>query len=119
MDNAPVSRWHQDRHAPRLERSHTQAMAKGMGQRPTTHDAWDKNPRSGGKKVGQFVLTQRPYRERMADFPESDLVAEGGLWATVEEYQTLQGGDPEKVMVVIRFCKLPGVQRRAGNPGIL
>jgi hypothetical protein len=84
-----------------------------------THDAWDKNPRSGGKKVGQFVLTQRPYRERMADFPESDLVAEGGLWATVEEYQTLQGGDPEKVMVVIRFCKLPGVQRRAGNPGIL
>ena len=70
------------------------------------HSAWDKNPRCKGKMVGSFKLTARPYRERLGDFPETDLAAEGGLWATVQDYIDLQGGDPEKVMVVIRFCKL-------------
>jgi hypothetical protein len=70
------------------------------------HDAWDKLPRSNGKKIGRFTLTARPYRERLGDFPESDLAAEGGLWPTVQDYIDLQGGDPEKVMVVIRFRKL-------------
>lgn len=72
------------------------------------HDAWDKNPRNGGKKVGTFMMTARPYRERLGDFPESDLAAEGGLWATVQDYIDLQGGDPGKVLVVIRFRKLTG-----------
>lgn len=70
------------------------------------HDAWDKNPRCKGKKVGTFMMTARPYRERLGDFPAEDLEAEGGLWATVEDYQQLQGGDPEKVLTVIRFRKL-------------
>lgn len=54
------------------------------------------------------MMTARPYRERLGDFPESDLAAEGGLWPTVADYIKLQGGDPEKVLVVIRFCKLAG-----------
>ena len=70
------------------------------------HDAWDKNPRCKGQKVGTFMMTARPYRERLGDFPESDLAAEGGLWPTVQDYINLQGGDQDKVLVVIRFRKL-------------
>jgi hypothetical protein len=72
------------------------------------HDAYDKSPRSKGKKVGTFMMTARPYRERLGDFPESDLAAEGGLWATVQDYIDLQGGDQNKVLTVIRFRKLEG-----------
>ena len=70
------------------------------------HSAWDKNPRNGGQRVGSCRLTARPYRERLGDFPAEDLAAEGGLWATVQDYIDLMGGDPDKVLVVIRFCKL-------------
>ncbi len=79
---------------------------KTWDEQRLTHDAWDKNPRCKGKKVGKFILTARPYRERLGDFPESDLAAEGGLWPTVQDYINLQGGDQDKVLVVIRFCKL-------------
>jgi hypothetical protein len=72
------------------------------------HDGWDKNPRSKGKKVGTFALTARPYRERLGDFPESDLAAEGGLWPAVQDYIDLQGRDGSKELVVIRFRKLTG-----------
>ncbi|MBW4554114.1 MAG: hypothetical protein KME35_23875 [Aphanocapsa sp. GSE-SYN-MK-11-07L] len=70
------------------------------------HDAYDKSPRCGGRKVGTFKLTARPYRERLGDFPESDLADEGGLWETVQEYIDLQGGQPDQVLTVVRFCKL-------------
>ena len=56
------------------------------------------------------MLTCRPYREKLGDFPEADLVAEGGLWKSVEEYIQLQGGDCEKVLVVIRFKKVEDVE---------
>jgi hypothetical protein len=83
-----------------------QQWCKAWDERRLVHDAWDKCPRNGGKKVGSFVLTCRPYREKLGDFPEDDLVAEGNLWSSVEEYIDLQGGDPEKVLVVVRFYKL-------------
>ncbi len=86
--------------------SYFQRWCNAWDEDRKTHDAWDKNPRCKGQKVGRFILTARPYRERLGDFPESDLAAEGGLWATVQDYINLQGGDPEKVMVVIRFKKI-------------
>ena len=43
------------------------------------------------------MMTARPYRERLGDFPESDLAAEEGLWPTVQDYIELQAGDPDKV----------------------
>jgi hypothetical protein len=79
---------------------------KAWDEQRLIHNAWDKNPRCKGKKVGMFILTARPYRERLGDFPESDLAAEGGLWATVQDYIDLQGGNPDKEFVVIRFRKL-------------
>lgn len=71
-----------------------------------THDAWDKSPHRKGQKIGTFTLTARPYRERLGDFPESDLAAEGGSWETVQDYIDLQGGDPDKELVVLRFRKI-------------
>lgn len=38
--------------------------------------------------------------------PESDLEAEGGLWATKEEFVELFGGDQEEVVAVVRFIPL-------------
>jgi hypothetical protein len=70
------------------------------------HDAYDKSPRYGGKKVGVFLLTERPYSERLGDFPPSDLLAEGGFWATVNDYIGYQGGNPQEIITVIRFIRL-------------
>jgi hypothetical protein len=81
---------------------------KVWDERKLVHDAWDKNPRCKGQKVGTFILTARPYRERLGDFPAYDLETEGGLWKTVEDYQGLQGGNPETVLTVVRYCKLTG-----------
>jgi hypothetical protein len=81
---------------------------KAWDERRLVHSAWDKNPRCKGKEVGTFILTAKPYRERLGDFPEHDLAAEGGLWETVEDYINLQGGDPDKVLTVVSVCKLTG-----------
>jgi hypothetical protein len=81
---------------------------KAWDERRLVHAAWDKNPRNEGKQVGTFILTARPYRERLGDFPEYDLAAEGGLWPTVQDYIKLQGGDPDKILTVLRICKLIG-----------
>jgi hypothetical protein len=83
-----------------------QQWCKAWDERRLVHDAYDKSPRCGGHKVGEFRLTARPYREQLGDFPESDLAAEGGLWGSVQDYIDLQGGDPDKAFVVIRFSKL-------------
>lgn len=70
------------------------------------HDAWDKLPYAGGKKVGRFRLTCRPYLERLIDMPESDLVAEGGMAETLAEFRQLVGGTLQERLAVIRFEKL-------------
>lgn len=66
------------------------------------HDAYDRSPRIGGHKVGQIKLTCRPYRERLADMPDQDLIEEGGLWSSKSEFIELFGG-PDLTPVVIRF----------------
>jgi hypothetical protein len=35
--------------------------------------------------------------------PESDLIAEGGLWQTRDEFISFIGGDPLRRVAVIRF----------------
>ena len=67
------------------------------------HDAWDKVPYCGGKKIGRFRLTCRPYLERLADMPESDLAAEGGMVETLAEFYWLIGSGPEEQVAVVRF----------------
>ncbi len=75
------------------------------------HDGYDRLPRAGGHKIGEFKLTCEPYRERLADMPESDLIAEGNLWRDKQEFIDLQGGDPEKVLAVVRLVLIPPQDR--------
>lgn len=65
------------------------------------HDAYDRSPRNGGRKVGSIVLTCRPYLEPLCAMPESDLEAEGGLWPTLDAF--IGDTDPRKPIPVIRF----------------
>jgi len=69
------------------------------------HDAVDKALYRGGKRIGKLRLTCRPYQEWLGDMPESDLKAEGGLWASKREFIDLFGGDSEQVVTVVRFVK--------------
>jgi uncharacterized protein YqfB (UPF0267 family) len=64
--------------------------------------AYNRSPRFGGQRVAYIRLTADPYWERLADMPEADLAAEGGLWATREEFIAAMGG-PEQTVWVIRF----------------
>ena len=71
------------------------------------YDAYDKSPRNGGKKIGTITLTQRPYREPLSMLTESELLAEGGMCSTVEEFCALVGKEPEDEAAVIRFVFEP------------
>jgi hypothetical protein len=53
--------------------------------------------------VGTIRLTCEPYKERLADMPEGDVVAEGGLWASKQEFIEAFGGGPDLAVVVVRF----------------
>ncbi|HDY87563.1 MAG TPA: hypothetical protein ENH82_05525 [bacterium] len=70
------------------------------------HDAYDKLPRNGGKKIGQLQLTERPYRYLLKYMTAEDLIAEGGMCSTIKEFCELVGFTPEKQMTVIWFKKL-------------
>lgn len=43
-------------------------------------DAYDKNPRNGGHKIGLARLTHTPYQESTSQFPPEDYEAEGFKW---------------------------------------
>lgn len=67
------------------------------------HSAWNKcSFVKGAKKVADIRLTQLPYQERLGDMPQSDLDAEGGLWASKNEFINLFGS-PDTVVWVVRF----------------
>ena len=67
------------------------------------HDAYDNNPRLGGKKIGRIRLTKRPYLEYLRDMPIEDLIHEGGMCDTLEEFYSFVCCDPDRLMTVIRF----------------
>jgi len=81
------------------------------------HQAWDKSPRAGGKRVGPIRLTCEPYKERLGDMPEGDVEAEGGIWESKREFIELFGGDPDLAVVVIRFELIRPGQTEEGRPG--
>ena len=51
------------------------------------HLAYDRNPRIGGKKVGDVQIERVPYPERLCDIPDEDFELEG--LAYMEEKGTL------------------------------
>ena len=70
------------------------------------HDAWDNIPIAGGSKIGEFRLTAKPYRERLADMPVEDLAAEGGMCSTLDDFYQLIGMSETDIVTAIRFEKL-------------
>jgi hypothetical protein len=82
--------------------THFQRWVKAWREGRHIHEAWDRLPHIGGKRRAWIRLTCEPYQERLCDMPESDVEAEGGLWASKEEFISLFG-DPEKVVAVVRF----------------
>lgn len=70
------------------------------------HDAYDNIPRAGGRKIGQFELINKPYREKLSDMPVDDLIAEGGMCSSIEEFIEFIGKNPNDTVSVIRFIKV-------------
>ncbi len=70
------------------------------------HDAWDKLPRAGGKFIGKFRLTARPYPQRLLYMSKEDLRAEGGMCKTKSEFWDFIGMKPDDFVTVITFEKL-------------
>ena len=70
------------------------------------HDAYDNIPRAGGTKIGKIKLVDKPYREKLADMPLEDLIAEGGMCSTRDEFIKFIGKTPNDTVSVIRFVKV-------------
>ena len=87
--------------------SYIKTWQKAWDEGRTKHHAYDRSPRNGGKQVGWIELTERPYREALYMLPEADLVAEGGMCATLEEFCELVGKKVDAVACVVRFQFVP------------
>jgi len=84
--------------------------------------ALNKDKRNGGEQIGWCKLTCAPYKERLSEMPESDVAAEGGMVATVEEFVSKYfEGDRDLQVWVVRFEfvpleeKQPAIAQRAGG----
>jgi hypothetical protein len=64
--------------------------------------AYDKNPRVGGKRVAILRLTEDPYKEQLGDMTDREEKLEGGLWGSAEAFIEAMG-HPSLEVWVIRF----------------
>jgi hypothetical protein len=82
-----------------------QAWQRSFDADPTRrHIAVNKCLAYGGKSIGSLTLTARPYLERLADMPHEDLVHEGGMCNSVQEFiDRYFDGDSDRMVTVIRF----------------
>ena len=68
------------------------------------HVAVDKCLAYGGKQIGTIVLKERPYLEKLADMKEEELLREGGMCNTIEEFiDRYFGGNGDQMVTVVRF----------------
>jgi len=72
-----------DSHAAKFCNAFDRAVAAGQQLRVP---AIDKAYHAGGKQIGWCVISSQPYKQRLGDMPESDLLAEGGMSATVVDF---------------------------------
>lgn len=76
---------------------------KAWTLRNLIHDAYDKNPRNGGVKIGTIKLTACPHLQILKNMKYNDLIAEGGMVHSVEDFCKLIGKKPNDVVTVIKF----------------
>lgn len=68
------------------------------------HTAVDKCLAYGGKRIGLIELTARPELESLYKMPPEDLIREGGMCTTVDEFVAAYfGGNAEQEVAVVRF----------------
>jgi hypothetical protein len=102
LPNKSVTRrdW-KDSYGSQFIRAFERAAAIGKKLRvPAT----DKAYYAGGKQIGWLIISEAPYKEALKNMPQVDLIAEGGMCATVEEFAAKYfKGDLEKEVWVLGF----------------
>lgn len=68
-----------------------------------TIQAYDKNPRNGGKRIALIRLTKMPQKEPLSAMTMKDIEEEGGLWESVDQFIEGFGGDPDMKVWVVKF----------------
>lgn len=88
--------------------SHMENWQKWFDRGHKVHDAYDKIPIAGGKRIAQIKLTERPYWETLSNMPTGDLKKEGGMVTSKEAFYELIDLPPSARVAVIRFRVLGG-----------
>lgn len=70
------------------------------------HVAVDKGLHRGGKRIGLFELTARPYQQEIWSMTKNNLRAEGGMCNTIHEFAEFVGKRIDDVVTVITFRRL-------------
>ena len=87
---------------------HLASWQKAWDEGRLEHDAANKCLAYGGKKIGRITLTERPTLETLAQMPEADLIREGGMCDSVEEFiDRYFRGDRSVEVAVVRFQYKP------------
>ena len=76
--------------------------------------AYDHNPRCGGRRIGLIKLTCYPFKQRLSKMTMRDIKEEGGLWKSVKEFQDMMGG-PLLEVWVLKFKLLSRVSQGGDN----
>jgi hypothetical protein len=86
-----------------------QSVIKAYNEDRRTHQAWSACPRvKGAKKLGDIILSDLPYQEKLSDMPEKDLYHEGDLWLSKSEFYETIKASPNTVVWVVRFHPFKG-----------
>lgn len=90
-----------DSHVLKFLNAFTRAEAEGKALRvPAINKAYHR----GGKQIGWVLITSAPYKERLKDMSQIDLLSEGGMCRSIKEFATKYfKGDLEKEVWVIKF----------------
>ncbi|MBE62739.1 MAG: hypothetical protein CMB89_10305 [Flammeovirgaceae bacterium] len=84
------------------------AWQKAWDEGRKIHDAVNRSLSYGGNRIGKVELIARPYLEKLSDMPDSDVIKEGGMVPTKQEYiDKYFEGNRNKVVAVVRFKYQP------------
>lgn len=82
-----------------------------------THTAVNKCLAYGGERIGTITLLERPFLEKLGEMPEADLLREGGMCSSVEEFiNRYFNGDADQSVAVVRFHFQPHCCTQSSDP---
>lgn len=84
------------------------AWSKAWANGLIWHDAVSKQLCFGGKYIGRIKLIEKPFKQPLCEMSHDELIREGGMVSTVDEFiDKYFGGDSTLEPVVIRFQFTP------------